>query len=246
MPEESPSYLERNSQSNAESFCLSVVIPVFNEVRTLATVIERVRAAGFPCEIIVVDDCSTDGTRELLANYAGDADVRQILHEKNLGKGAALKNGFLQATGDIVLVQDADLEYDPVDFAALIEPILQNSADVVYGSRFCPGAGLAQDRSWHTRANRWVTTASNFFTGLKITDMETCYKVFRREVIAATAPTLQEPRFGIEPELTAKIARLPNVRIVEVPVRYSPRSYAEGKKIRLRDGLRAIWCCFKY
>jgi len=246
MPEGTANISKQLSPLNSESFRLSVVIPVFNEVFTLATVIDRIRAVSLRCEILVVDDGSTDGTKELLAQYADAPDVVIIFHEKNLGKGAALRSGFLKASGDIVLVQDADLEYDPAEYAQLVEPILQNSADVVFGSRFHPGAALHQDRSWHTHANRLVTKASNFFTGLRITDMETCYKVFRREVIATIAPTLQESRFGIEPELTAKIARLPNVRVLEVPIRYSPRSYAEGKKIRLRDGLWALWCCMKY
>ena len=223
-------------------FRLSVVIPVFNEVRTLAKVIDRVRATGLPCEIILVDDGSTDGTRELLSSYDKSSDVVIVLHDKNCGKGAALKSGFLQATGDVVLVQDADLEYDPAEYPRLIKPILNGTADVVYGSRFAEG----KPHGWHAIANRLVTQVSNHFTGLQLTDMETCYKVFRREVIQQIAPTLKENGFGIEPELTAKIARLPHIRLQEVPVSYTARGYAEGKKIGWRDGLWAIWCAMKY
>lgn len=217
-------------------------MPAFNEVRTLAGVIERVRATQLPCEIIVVDDGSTDGTRELLAEYARSPEVVVVLHDKNRGKGAALKTGFLQATGDIVLVQDADMEYDPSDYPQLLQPILDDVADVVYGTRF----GESASWNWHTIANRFLTHISNHFTGLQLTDMETCYKVFRRQVIEQIAPTLVETGFGIEPELTARVARLPRVRIVEVPVSYRARGYAEGKKINWRDGLWAIRCAMKY
>jgi glycosyltransferase involved in cell wall biosynthesis len=227
-------------------FCLSVVIPAFNEVRTIDAVIERVRATGLPTQIIVVDDGSSDGTRDKLDAYREHADVLVLLHERNRGKGAALKTGFLRATGNVVLVQDADLEYDPADYAKLIEPILADRADVVFGSRFLERAVRAAPHRFHRLANRTVTAASNLFTGLRISDMETCYKVFRREVIASIAPTLRETGFGIEPELTAKIARLPGVRVLEIPIRYTPRGYAEGKKINWRDGLHALWCAMRY
>lgn len=220
---------------------VSVVIPVFNEVRTIDAVIERVRATGVATEIIVVDDGSSDGTRELLYKYRDDSHIIVVLHDGNQGKGAALKTAFLRATGDVLLVQDADLEYDPAEYPLLLRPILEGHADVVYGSRFLSGGS-----GWHYSANRFVTRVSNHFTGLKLTDMETCYKVFRRKVIQQVAPALHEKGFGIEPELTARVARLPNVRIVEVPISYSARGYSEGKKINWRDGLWAVWCAMKY
>lgn len=227
-------------------FRLSVIVPTFNEARTIDEVIRRVRATGLPCELIVVDDGSHDGTRESLARYTQDADMVTMFHPRNRGKGAALKTGFLQATGDIVLVQDADLEYDPADYERLLEPILDDRADVVFGSRFLAPPAAVQSSRAHRFANRALTAFSNRFTGLRLTDMETCYKVFRRDVIQQIAPTLQESGFGIEPELTAKVARLPGVRVLEVPIRYSARSYVEGKKIGWRDGLWAIWCAMRY
>jgi glycosyltransferase involved in cell wall biosynthesis len=227
-------------------FRLSIVIPAFNEVRTIDAVIAQVRATQLPCEIIVVDDGSHDGTREKLEQYAHAPDIVALFHDRNRGKGAALKTGFLRATGNVVLVQDADLEYNPLDYSRLIEPILENRADVVFGSRFPASNDVKQSSRMHRCANRLVTMVSNGFTGLRLTDMETCYKVFRREVIAQIAPALQETGFGIEPELTARVARLPNVRILEVPIHYSARSYAEGKKIGWRDGLWAIWCAMRY
>lgn len=227
-------------------FRLSVVIPAFNEVRTLDAIVAQVRATGLPCEIIVVDDGSHDGTRDRLVELARTSDLIALFHEHNRGKGAALKTGFLRATGDVVLVQDADLEYSPQDYESLLEPILAGRADVVFGSRFLPTEDGLQSSPTHRFANRIVTVASNWFTGLKLTDMETCYKVFRRDVLQQIAPRLQETGFGIEPELTARIARLPDVRIVEVPIRYTARSYVEGKKIGWRDGLWAIWCAMRY
>ena len=228
------------------NFRLSVIIPVYNEARTLEAVVERVRATGLTSEIIIVDDGSTDGTRGLFTKYRESTDVAVVLHESNQGKGAALKTGFLKATGDVVLVQDADLEYDPADYPRLIQPILEGRADVVYGSRFCTNGGHSTVRSWHALANRFVTFVSNRFTGLRLTDMETCYKVFRIDIIRQIAPTLREKGFGIEPELTAKLSRLPNIRVLEVPVSYSARGYLDGKKINWRDGLWAIWCAAKY
>jgi glycosyltransferase involved in cell wall biosynthesis len=227
-------------------FRISVVIPAFNEVRTLDAVLEQIRATHLPCEIIVVDDGSRDGTTELLSRHAHSSDIVALFHEQNRGKGAALKTGFLHASGDVVLVQDADLEYDPQDYERLIEPILDDRADVVFGSRFLAPGDEKQSGGFHRFANWLVTMVSNRFTGLRLTDMETCYKVFRREVIRRIAPELRETGFGIEPELTGRVARLPNVRILEVPIRYSARSYAEGKKIGWRDGIWAIWCAMRY
>jgi glycosyltransferase involved in cell wall biosynthesis len=226
-------------------FLLSVVIPVFNEQGTLEEVIRRVRASGVPCEMIFVDDGSSDGTREVLDRHRGEPDVTVLAHPCNRGKGAALKTGFAQARGDAVIVQDADLEYDPADYLRLIQPIVEDEADVVFGSRF-GGSARRVTGFWHFAGNRLLTLVSNAFTNLNLSDMETCYKVFRRDVIARLAPTLVEQRFGVEPELTAKLARLPGVRIVERPVSYAGRSYAQGKKIGWRDGLRALWAIMRY
>jgi glycosyltransferase involved in cell wall biosynthesis len=224
---------------------LSVVVPVFNERNTLTEILRRVRAVPIVKEIILVDDGSTDGTRELLAVMADQPDLRILYHPDNRGKGAALKTGFLAATGAIVLVQDADLEYDPADYPALIAPILANHADVVFGSRFINRSARHRQSFWHTLGNRVLTWLSNRFTGLRLTDMETCYKVFRREIIHAIAPGLKQNRFGIEPELTAKIARGKH-RLVEIGVQYHARSYREGKKIGWRDAVNALWCIVRY
>ncbi len=229
----------------SDGFLLSVVIPVFNEVGTVDEVIRRVRDCGIPCELILVDDGSTDGTGAALEKYRGQDDVRVVLHETNQGKGAALKTGFQQARGDVVVIQDADLEYDPADYSRLLQPIVENQADVVYGSRFI-GDSHRVLYFWHSAGNRFLTLLSNVFTNLNLSDIETCYKMFRREIIQQIAPTLKEKRFGIEPELTAKVARIPGVRIYERPISYSGRTYAQGKKIGWRDGLRALWCIVKY
>jgi glycosyltransferase involved in cell wall biosynthesis len=227
-------------------FVLSVVIPVYNEIATIEEVIRRVRASGVPTEIIVVDDGSTDGTRELLRRLSSDAaDMRVIMHETNLGKGSALRTGFAHATGDVVIVQDADLEYDPAEFEKLIQPIVDDLADVVFGSRFT-GDNQRVLYFWHSIGNKLLTLLSNSRTNLNLTDMETCYKAFRRDIIQRIAPTLREQRFGIEPELTAKVARMPGVRIYERPISYCGRTYAEGKKITWRDGFRALWCILRY
>jgi hypothetical protein len=223
---------------------LSVVIPVYNERQTLPEVLRRVRAVPLAKEIIVVDDGSTDGTRDLLQSMHGQPDLRILYHPRNRGKGAALKTGFLQAAGEIVIVQDADLEYDPADYDRLIRPILEDQADVVFGSRFSSGSGAATC-NWHTLGNRVLTRLSNLFTHLDLTDMETGYKVFRRETLRAIAPGLKQDRFGIEPELTAKVARH-GCRICEVPISYHRRTYQEGKKIGWRDGLQALWCFLRY
>lgn len=226
-------------------FLLSVVIPVYNEATTVENVLARVRATKLPLEIILVDDGSTDGTRKVLEGLCEEPDLKLVFHEKNQGKGAALKTGFQEATGDIVVVQDADMEYDPQDFRILLQPILENTADVVYGSRFS-GADRAVSPLWHLAANKLITTLFNIFHGHRFTDVETCYKVFRRELIQDIAPVLREKRFGIELEVTARLLRKRDVRFHERPIRYSRRSYAEGKKIGWRDGLWALWCIVRY
>jgi len=228
-----------------DGFKLSVVIPIYNEVQWLPEVLRRVRAVPIPKEIILVDDCSTDGTRDLLRGLEGDDDVRIIFQPVNQGKGAALRAGFSLATGDVVLVQDADLEYDPAEYPKLIQPIIDGRADVVFGSRFV-GEQHRVLYYWHSVANRALTTLSNMFSNLNLTDMETCYKVFRREVLAGIK--LKSNRFGFEPEVTAKVAkkRNPAWRIYEVPISYSGRTYEEGKKIGLKDAFIALYCIIRY
>jgi glycosyltransferase involved in cell wall biosynthesis len=229
-----------------EGFKLSVVIPVFNEQQWVRELVRRVQAVPIPKEIILVDDYSTDGTRAILAEIAaGDATVRVFHQPFNMGKGAALREGFKHATGDVVVVQDADLEYDPAEYPKLIQPILENRADVVYGSRFI-GESHRVLYFWHYVANRFLTLLSNMFTNLNLTDMETCYKVFRREVLRDIH--LKSNRFGFEPEVTAKVARKRNAswRIYEVPISYSGRTYEEGKKIGLRDAFAALYCIIRF
>jgi glycosyltransferase involved in cell wall biosynthesis len=228
-----------------EGFVLSVVIPVYNEVNTVAEVVRKVRECGVPTEIILVDDGSTDGTRAILDGWRSEPDLKIIFHEKNQGKGAGLITGFQHATGDVVIVQDADLEYDPAEFPKLIQPIVEDQADVVFGSRF-KGDTQRVLYFWHSIGNYVLTLLSNMMTNLNLTDMETCYKAFRRDVIQRIAPTLQEKRFGTEPELTAKVASIPGIRIYERPISYRGRTYAEGKKITWKDGFRALWCILKY
>jgi glycosyltransferase involved in cell wall biosynthesis len=226
-----------------EGFKLSVVIPVYNEKQWVGELVRRVRAVPIPKEIILVDDCSTDGTRDLLRDLEG-GDVRVYYQERNQGKGAALRRGFAQATGDVVIVQDADLEYDPAEYPRLIQPIVEDRADVVYGSRFI-GESHRVLYFWHYVANKLLTTASNMFTNLNLTDMETCYKVFRREVLGQL--TLVSDRFGFEPEVTAKIAKCrPAWRVYEVPVSYSGRTYEEGKKIGLKDAFQALFAIVRF
>jgi len=222
---------------------LSIVIPVYNEKGTVLELVRRVRAVALPLEreIIIVDDFSTDGTRDLIRGLEGP-DARVLFQPKNMGKGAALKAGFAAATGDIVLVQDADLEYDPAEYPALLAPILDGRADVVYGSRFLSGPHRVL-LFWHSVGNKILTAFSNMVTNLNLTDMETCYKVFRREVLAGM--TLKSGRFGFEPEFTVKVAKL-KCRIYEVPISYSGRDYAEGKKITWKDGLAALWHILRY
>jgi glycosyltransferase involved in cell wall biosynthesis len=228
-----------------EGFVLSIVMPCFNEAKTVLQVIERLRDTSLPCEIVIVDDGSTDGTREILAGISKQAGIRVILHERNMGKGAALKTGFLHATGDVVVVQDADLEYDPRDLRYLLQPIVEGHADVVFGSRFSgPDRHVAP--LWHLAANQLITTLFSLRHGRKFTDVETCYKMFRRPLIQQVAPELQERRFGIELEISARLLRIPGVRFVERPISYIRRTFAEGKKIGWRDGIAALWCICRY
>ena len=221
---------------------LSIVMPVYNELKTLREIITRVRETPFEKEIVIVDDCSTDGTRDILKELEYEPDIRVFYHETNRGKGAALRTGFQHVTGDIVIIQDADLEYDPEDYEKLIDPIIRGKADVVYGSRFLGGPHRVL-YFWHYVANKMLTFFSNIMTNLNLTDMETCYKVFRRDVIRQI--TITSRRFGVEPELTHKIARL-NVRIYEVPIGYHGRTYNEGKKIGLKDAFSALYHIIKF
>ena len=223
---------------------LSVVIPCYNERQTIETVVDAVRSAPVEdMEIIVVDDGSTDGTRELLkAKPQGWVD-KIVLRERNFGKGAALRAGFQAATGDLVIVQDADLEYDPKEYPILLAPILEERADVVFGSRFFGGRPHRVVYFWHMVGNRFLTLLSNMFTNLNLTDMETCYKVFRREFLDGI--TIEENRFGFEPEITAKVAKA-GCRVFEVGISYNGRTYEEGKKIGWRDGVRAVYVIVKY
>lgn len=223
---------------------LSVIIPCFNERATIETIVDAVRASPYPSkEIIVVDDCSQDGTRELLRDKIGAKVDRVIFHEVNQGKGAALRTGIKAATGDIVIIQDADLEYDPNEYPNIIKPILDGKADVVFGSRFMGDQPHRVLYFWHRLGNGFLTLLSNMFTNLNLTDMETCYKAFRREIIQAIH--IEENRFGFEPEITAKVAKT-GCRIYEVGISYYGRTYAEGKKIGWRDGIRALVCILKY
>lgn len=221
---------------------LSVVIPVYNEKATIREIFQRVKAVPIEKEIILVDDFSTDGTREILGGLA-DGSTKVIMHDCNRGKGAALRTGFGSATGDIVIIQDADLEYDPSQYPKLIQPIIEGKADVVYGSRFVTGDYRRVLFFWHLVGNGFLTLLSNMLTNLNLSDMETCYKVFRREVLQKI--TIEENRFGFEPEITAKIAKM-NLRIYEVGISYAGRTYKEGKKISWKDGFSALRCILKY
>jgi glycosyltransferase involved in cell wall biosynthesis len=229
-------------------FKLSVVIPVYNEERWLAELVRRVQAVEIPKELILVNDCSTDGTPAILAQLEKQyPNVRVYNQPKNQGKGAALREGFKHCTGDVVIVQDADWEYDPAEYPKLIQPILEGRADCVFGSRFI-GESHRVLYYWHSVANKWLTTLSNWFTNLNLTDMETCYKVFKREVIQSL--NLKSNRFGFEPEVVAKVARKRKGktpwRVFEVPISYSGRTYEEGKKIKLKDAFQALYCIVRY
>ncbi len=224
------------------ALAVSIVIPVYNERDTIAEIVRRVQAVGIHQEIVIVDDYSLDGTREVLLELAQQPDIRVLMHGYNRGKGAALRSAFAEVEGDVVMIQDADLEYDPQEFPKLLAPIERGETDVVYGSRFLENA--YQDPSRLHRFGNWLLTAlSNRLTGQRLTDMETCYKVFRSEVLQEI--NFQQNRFGFEPEITAKLSRL-GKQIVEVPISYDCRGYDEGKKIGIRDGLNAIWCILRY
>ena len=235
----------------AMSHLLSIVIPAYNEGNTIHLILDKVKAVQLPGgmqkEVIIVNDCSKDHTEESIQKYMAsntDLNIRYVAHEVNKGKGAALHTGIATATGDFLIIQDADLEYDPNEYNPLLRPLLDGVADVVYGSRFMGGNPHRILFFWHSIGNKFLTFLSNMFTNLNLTDMETCYKVFRREIIQGV--TLKEKRFGFEPEVTARISRIPNIRIYEVGISYYGRTYEEGKKIGWRDGFRAIYCILKY
>lgn len=230
---------------------LSIVIPAYNEARTIHLILDRVKMVdlvhNISKEIIITNDCSSDDTEGAILSYIQknpNLDIRYLKHEVNQGKGAALHTGIKHATGDYVIIQDADLEYDPKEYNILLQPVLDGFADVVYGSRFMGGNPHRILFFWHSIGNKWLTFLSNMLTNLNLTDMETCYKLFRRDIIQSLE--LKEKRFGFEPEVTAKVARIPNIRIYEVGISYYGRSYAEGKKIGWKDGFRAIYCILKY
>lgn len=224
---------------------LSIVIPCYNERNTIATIVNAVKNSPYPSkEIIVVDDYSTDGTRDILRKEIEPTIDKVLYHEQNRGKGAAVRTGIKEATGDLVIMQDADLEYDPNEYPKLIDPILKEKADVVFGSRFLGGEAHRVVYFWHRLGNGFLTFLSNMFTNLNLTDMETCYKVFKREIIQGI--DIEEDRFGFEPEITAKVAKIKGIRIYEVGISYYGRKYEEGKKIGWKDGIRAIYAILKY
>jgi glycosyltransferase involved in cell wall biosynthesis len=229
---------------------LSIVIPAYNEARTIHLILDKINAVqllnNISKEVIIVNDCSSDDTKGAIERYMQQSTLPIVLynHEVNKGKGAALHTGIKQATGELLVIQDADLEYDPQEYNVLLKPVIDGFADVVYGSRFMGGNAHRILFFWHSIGNKVLTTLSNMFTNLNLTDMETCYKLFRREIIQKI--DLKETRFGFEPEVTAKISRQPDIRIYEVGISYYGRTYAEGKKINWKDGFRAIWCILKY
>ena len=230
---------------------LSIIMPAYNEANTIRLILDKIRKLklidGIEKELLITNDCSTDNTEEIIQQYMKDhpeLEIRYFSHEINKGKGAALHSGIKAAKGNFLIIQDADLEYDPEEYNLLLRPMLDGHADVVYGSRFMGGHPHRILFYWHSIGNRWLTSLSNMFTDLNLTDMETCYKLFKTEIIQGLK--LQENRFGFEPEVTAKISRIKDIRIYEVGISYYGRSYDEGKKIGWRDGFRAIWCILKY
>jgi glycosyltransferase involved in cell wall biosynthesis len=260
----SPEWYERQKSALGEAACralgfyvippelrLSVVIPVYNEEKTLRSLIDRVRNVPVRKEIVLIDDCSKDRSRDVLKELEAEGGqddfnrIRIFFHDVNRGKGAALRTGFAQVQGDIVIIQDADLEYNPDEYPRLLQPLIEDKADVVYGSRFLGDKAHRVLYYWHYLGNKFLTTLSNCFTNLNLTDMETCYKVFRRSVIDEITPKLVQNRFGFEPEITARVARR-RLRVYEISVSYSGRTYAEGKKIGWRDGFKALWCIVRF
>lgn len=230
---------------------LSIIMPVYNEARTLSDILERIRQVsllgGLEKEIVIVNDCSTDSSADIIQQFIDDhpsLTIRYVVHAINRGKGAALRTGIREATGDLIIIQDADLEYDPEEYNALLRPVLQGRADVVYGSRFMGGHAHRVLFFWHSIGNKFLTFLCNLFSDLNLTDMETCYKLFRADLLKSIP--LRENRFGFEPEVTIKVARIPRIRIYEVGISYYGRTYEEGKKINYQDGLRAIYCIIKY
>jgi glycosyltransferase involved in cell wall biosynthesis len=239
------------NKSQVENLKLSIIIPVYNEEKTVRKIVEAVSIAPVECknmpvekEIIIVDDCSKDATAEILKKEIAPLVSKVLYHEVNKGKGAAIRTGIQHMTGDVVVVQDADLEYNPNEYARLLLPIVDGKADVVYGSRFSGNDAHRVLYFWHFKGNQFLTTLSNMFSNLNLTDMETCYKMFKREIIQSLR--LEQNRFGFEPEVTAKIAKIPDIRIYEVGISYYGRTYKEGKKINWKDGFSAIWCIIKY
>lgn len=227
------------------NYTLTIIIPCYNERNTIEALLHEVwRAPLDKKQIIVIDDASTDGTRDILQGALRQYIHTLILHDTNRGKGAAIRSGIQSAQGDFVIIQDADMEYNPVEYPKLLKPALENQADVVYGSRFLGGEGHRVLFFWHSVGNRFLTLLCNMFSDLNLSDMETCYKLFRREIIQGM--NLQENRFGFEPEVTLKLARIPGIRIYEVSISYSGRTYLEGKKINWKDGVSALFCIFKY